>query len=66
MSRQQVFRQECQGAGFEVDLDPVKKTPFVKVSNRELDDLVKILQMTDPPLELEIKKYPKFSIVSPK
>lgn len=60
MNSKEVFKREMHKAGFDVEIDHNQR-PFVKVSNRELDDLLKIASV-----ECEVKKFPKFSLVYPK
>lgn len=53
-------------AGFDLETDSQTRKPMVRVSLRELEELKKICAACVPPLEIEIKRFPKFAQVVPK
>ena len=62
MSKQDIFKKEMFDAGFDVEIDKITRNPVVKVSHSELQDLLKIMALTE--VECEVKKYPKYCMVS--
>ena len=59
MNTREIFKREMTKAGF--DVEGTSDKPCVKVAHRELEDLLKISS-----IECEVKKFPKFCLVSPK
>lgn len=66
MNSENIFKKEMNAAGWDVEIDGVTRKPMVRVSLRELPDLEKLCAACDPPIQIVIKRFPKFAQVFPK